>query len=101
MDSEIIHTFVRHLTTMKYTTITPDQVFQIISSLVNDTEFKNTIDEMDLSLDETIEVIEDLFYELTREDGFSFRGMKKTDITLFKGFLNMAIKTNINLVMSN
>jgi hypothetical protein len=86
---------------MKYTTITPDQVFQIITSLVNDSEFKNTIDEMDLSPDETIEVIENLFYELTREEGFSFRGMKKDDVNLFKGFLNMIIKTNINLLMSN
>ena len=86
---------------MKYTTITPDQVFQIITSLVNDSEFKNTVDEMDLSSDETIEVIENLFYELTREEGFSFRGMKKDDVNLFKGFLNMIIKTNINLLMSN
>ena len=85
---------------MKYTNITPDQTFQIIYSLVHSDEFKESIEELQLSPNEIIETIEELFYELTREDGFSFRGMKKDEINMFKAFLNMVIRTNVNLVIS-
>jgi hypothetical protein len=86
---------------MKYTNITPDQVYEIITSLIHSDGFKESIEEMKMSSIEVIDTIEGLFYELTREDGFSFRGMKKEEITMFKAFLNMVIRTNVNLVMSN
>jgi hypothetical protein len=85
---------------MKYTNITPDQIYEIITSLIHSDEFKELIEEMELSPIEMIDSIEKLFYELTREDNFSFRGMKKEEITIFKAFLNMIIRTNINLVVS-
>jgi hypothetical protein len=84
---------------MKYTTITPDQIYQIITSLIHNDEFKELIEEIELSPNEMINTIEKLFYELTKEDGFSFRGMKKEEITMFKAFLNMVIRTNINLIV--
>ena len=86
---------------MKYTNITPDQTFEIITSLVHTNEFKELVEEMKMSSIEVIDTIEELFYELTREDDYSFRGMKKEEITMFKAFLNMVIRTNVNLVMSN
>ena len=86
---------------MKYTDITPDEIYQIINNLVNDEEFKPSLEDYDLSVNEIVEIIEDLFYELTEEDGYSFKGMKKEDAHIFNEFLNFVIKTNVNLVMSN
>ena len=86
---------------MKYTNITPDQTLEMMMSLVHSDEFKESIEEMKLPQNEMIDTIEEIFYELTREDGYSFRGMKKDEINMFKAFLRMVIRTNVNLVMSN
>ncbi len=85
---------------MKYTEITPDQIYEIINEVVNDNEFKESVKESELSKNEIIDGIEDLFYELTREEGFSFRGMKNNDKFVFKGVLRMIIRTNIELSLT-
>ncbi len=86
---------------MKYSDITPDEVYQIINNFVNDEEFKPSLEDEDLSINKIVEIIEELFYELTEEDGYSFQGMKKDEAYLFHAFLKFVIKTNVNLVMSN
>ena len=86
--------------TMKYSDVTPDELYYIINNLVSNKKFKSSLKGYDLSVNEIVEIIEDLFYELTEERGWSFEGMKKDEAYLFHQFLKFVIKTNVNLVMS-
>lgn len=85
---------------MKYTELNPDEIFDIVNMFVTEPEFKEYLDSINVSMKDGFEFFEDTFYMLMREQGYSFRGMKKEDIGIIKNMVKLFYKTSIHLELS-
>lgn len=85
---------------MKYTELNPDEIFNIVNMFVIEPEFKEYLDSINVSMEDGFEFFEDTFYMLMREQGYSFRGMKKSDIDIIKALVKLFYKTSIHLELS-